>query len=548
MDSLFDVIVIGGGITGVAIARDASMRGLKVLLIERKDFGSGASGTCMGMMGGPVGIPNDLEFTKMNAHEVYVLKKIAAPFVEPRPFLSLVLSEDDYEAQKKQFDIFWQIIKPYGEAKPTFLNEPRVKEIEPGFSDSVKGAFLISEYELDVFRIIIQNLLSARKYGCVALNYKEVISINIREGGSNSVTTRDTFTGEFREYKGKFIINATGVWAPKIANLAGFNDIRMRPTKGTILIADGHISNIGFQFRGIDGNFKEVTLHRNSTLMGPTYDDYFEDPDDLTVSETEIHLILDSIKDVYPRVAQERILRAMTGLRPLPYFWGVPPAKVPRPITIIDHTQTEENGFITIIGGNFTIHRLMAEKLVDLLMKKLRRNKKCFTDKTPLVKWHTSNLEKYHKKYKIPKAILEPLSKRQPENFEKILGLTKNNPNLKNLICTCESIMQAEIEYVLKNEWIRDVDDLRRRTRIGFGPCQGTFCSHKILFVLKRRLPTNSMVNVDSLINFWERRWRGIHPVIHSAQLSQLDLNLSIFYNYVAPHFAKKLVKEVRGR
>jgi len=548
MDSLFDVIVIGGGITGVAIARDASMRGLKVLLIERKDFGSGASGTCMGMMGGPVGIPNDLEFTKMNAHEVYVLKKIAAPFVEPRPFLSLVLSEDDYEAQKKQFDIFWQIIKPYGEAKPTFLDEPMVKEIEPGFSDSVKGAFLISEYELDVFRIIIQNLLSARKYGCVALNYKEVISINIREGVSNSVTTRDTFTGEFREYKGKFIINATGAWAPKIANLAGFNDIRMRPTKGTILIADGHISNIGFQFRGIDDNFKEVTLHRNSTLMGPTYDDYFEDPDDLTVSNAEIHLILDSIKEVYPRVAQERILRAMTGLRPLPYFWGVPPAKVPRPITIIDHTQTEENGFITIIGGNFTIHRLMAEKLVDLLMKKLQRNKKCFTDKTPLVEWHPSNLEKYHKKYKIPKAILEPLSKRQPENFEKILGLTKNNPNLKNLICTCESIMQAEIEYVLKNEWIRDVDDLRRRTRIGFGPCQGAFCSHKILFILKRRLPTNSMANVDSLINFWERRWRGIHPVIHSAQLSQLDLNLSIFYNYVAPHFAKKLVKEVRGR
>lgn len=542
---LFDVIIIGGGITGAAIARDAAMRNLKVLLLEKQDFGSGASGTCMGMMGGPVGIPNDLDFAEMNAQEVHILKKIATPFIDSRPFLSLVFSEEDYEQQKKSFDIFSNIITRHGEKKPIFIDKNDVLKIDPRFTDYIYGAFYFTEYELDVFRLIISNLLSARKYGAKLLNYKEVVSINVKKEKNLSITVRDSLSGKISTYYGKIIINATGAWAPKIADLLGIS-IKMRPTKGTIIIADGHVSNIGFQFIGLDANFKEVTLHRNTSLLGPTYDDYFDDPESLEVTETEINLILESVRQVLPSIVNERLLRAMTGLRPLPYAWGMPPSKVPRPIKIIDHEKHGADGFITVIGGNFTIHRLMAEQAVDYIMNKLNKKKiSCKTHIVPLLKFVSQpKFEKYHRKYKLPKAVIEPLYHRHPENFEKILESTIIDKSGRNLICTCESIIKAEIDYIIKNEWIRVLNDLRRRTRIGFGPCQGTFCIHKAIFSLYENAKNYTQKELMmQLRDFLEKRWHGIHPVLEPNQLSMHELGLSIFNNLLS-QYRIKLMKE----
>jgi len=111
----YDVIVIGGGVTGAGIARDAAMRGFKTLILERKDFSSGATGACMGMVAGPVGLPVEREFNEWNVQEAQVLKQIAAPLMHTVPFLTPVFSETEAVNQYKFLQLYYEIAKKYGE-------------------------------------------------------------------------------------------------------------------------------------------------------------------------------------------------------------------------------------------------------------------------------------------------------------------------------------------------------------------------------------------------------------------------------------------------
>jgi len=528
----YDLIVIGGGITGAGIARDASMRGFKTLLIERKDFASGATGACMGMIGGPVGVPKELDFTRMNCSENAILRRIAKSLMHIVPFLTPVFSESEAENQNKFFEIYYEIAKEYGEKKPMFIRREQALEIEPRLNKEIVGAFYHEEWSIDVFRLTIANVISASEHGADILNYNEVIKI-LRDGERViGVRVRDVLTGVEKEFFGDVIVNATGAWAPKLAELAGVS-LKMRPTKGVILILDRRISNVGIQTMGMDLTFKEIVPHENTTLIGPTNDDYFGDIDNIPITETDVELIITGLERVFPAIRQMRYIRAMAGLRPLLFHWGVPAAKVSRRFEIIDHSKDGAEGFISVVGGNMTIYRLMAEKTVDYISELFGKETECKahvellpTEPAP------ENIQKLADKYKVSAVTVKNLVMRHGRKAIDILDLTIEDPSLKNTICVCEPVIEAEIRYVIKHEWVRTIDDIRRRTRLGMGPCQGTFCTYKAAGILMEELNLDAESAQKQMKEFIQERWKGKRPILRSLQLPEEEIAQAFYIGY----------------
>ncbi|MGQ4915148.1 MAG: FAD-dependent oxidoreductase [Candidatus Asgardarchaeia archaeon] len=526
----YDVIVIGGGVTGAGIARDAAMRGFKTLILERKDFSSGATGACMGMIAGPVGLPVEREFNEWNVQEAQVLKQIAAPLMHTVPFLTPVFSETEAVNQYKFLQLYYEIAKKYGEREPVFLSREHALKLEPRLNKEIYGATYHEEYAIDVFRLVIENLLSAKNYGADVYNYHEVTRILKKNGQVYGVVAKDLLTGNEKEFYGKIVVNATGPWAPKIAELADV-EVKMRPTKGVILILERRITNVGLQMLGIDMTFKELVPHENTTLIGPTSDDYFGDPDELTITRTEIELILESLSRLLPSLREHRIIRGMAGLRPLLYKWGKPAAKVPRDFKVFDHEEQDDvGGFISVVGGNMTIYRLMAEKTVDLIAKLLDKDVKCRTHLEPLpVNEKPVNISELSQKYNIPEIIVRNMYTRQGSKIEKILSMIEENESYKSIICTCEPVITAEVIYSLEHEWVNTVDDLRRRTRIGVGPCQGSFCTHKVIALLAKRKGWGPLKAQQEMLAFLNERWKGKYPILSKTQIPQEELTQAIY-------------------
>lgn len=526
----YDVIVIGGGVTGAGIARDAAMRGLKTILLEKKDFSSGATGACVGMVAGPVGLPVEKEFNEWNVQEAQILKKIAKPLMHVVPFLTPVFSEDEAVGQYKFLRMYYEIAKKYGEREPMFISKEHALKLEPRLNKEIYGATYHEEYAIDVFRLVIENLLSAKQYGAEVLNYHEVIKIIKERDEVKGVIAKDVMTGNKKEIYGRFVVNAAGPWASKIAELADA-EVKMRPTKGTILILDRRISNIGLQMLGIDMSFKELVPHENTTLIGPTADDYFGDPDNLEITKTEIELILESLSRLMPSLRENRIIRAMTGLRPLLYKWGKPAPKVPRIFKVFDHEKTEGiTGFISVVGGNMTIYRLMAEKTVDLIMEKFGREGKCRTHLEPLPVYNKEvDISDLSKKYNLPEIVVKNMYTRHGSKIEQILELLVKNETYKSIICICEPVIEAEVRYSIANEWVKTIDDIRRRTRIGVGPCQANFCALKVITILSEMQNMTVPDARDELLAFLNERWKGKRPILGGTQLSQEELNQAIY-------------------
>lgn len=528
----YDIIVIGGGVTGAGIARDAAMRGFKTLIIDKKDFAAGSTGTSMGMVGGPVEVPRELEFTRMNCEESVILRRISRSIMQIVPFLTPVFSEKEAENQVKFMDIYYSVAKDYGEKKPMFIKKEHALKIEPRLSKEIVGATYHEEWAIDVFRLTLNNVLSAVQHDADALNHTEVIKILKKGDKVVGVRTRDTLNGVEKEFYGEIIVNATGAWAPKIAELAGA-ELRMRPTKGVILILDRRISNVGVQTLGLDFMFKEIVPHENTTLVGPTYSDYFEDPDKVQVTETDIELILTSLERVFPTIRKFRYIRAMAGLRPLLFHWGAPANKVSRRFEVIDHSKDGVDNLITVVGGNLTIYRLMAEKAVDYISKLFGKDTECHTHIEPLpTEPMPTDAQKLADEYKISAVTVKSLIARQGKNVEIILSMMREKPELKTAVCICEPVTEAEIRYAIRNEWARTIDDLRRRTRLGMGPCQGTFCGYKAAAILMEELNLSVERVEEEMKRFIQNRWKGRRYVLNTLQLPEEELAQTFYIGY----------------
>lgn len=530
----YDVAIIGGGINGTGIARDCAMRGLSVALFEKNDLSSGATGACTGMIhGGARYLLNDINTTRLSSLDSGYIQKIAPHLLFRIPFVTPVLKQDPVPK------IYIELLETFFEAydkfahlknsKPhTRLTREELKALEPGITDDAMGAISFDEFGIDTFRLCAENALSAAEYGAEIHNHTEVEQLLMVGKEVKGVRVKDAFTGETRDVHAKLVMNAAGPWLSGMAGLAGAR-VQIRPGKGIHLILDRRASNIGIVIKAVDGRQVFMMPHDNTFIIGTTDDDYYGSLDNLWATRDEIEYLLQAAEHYFPRIREYRIMRVMIGIRPTLYAWGKNEDALYREHRIFDHEAEDGiKGFLTIAGGKLASYRLMSEETTDLLCKKLNCKNTCKTHTEPLPGGHfIPDVNELAGQYKLDPYAVSRMAYRHGSKTEEILKLTAEEPSNGNLVCECEPVMEAEIRYAIRNEWARTIPDIRRRTRLGTGSCQGRRCTVRAAYILGEELGLGSDGIKKLIQGFMKERWKGKAPILTDKQLAEEELNLA---------------------
>jgi glycerol-3-phosphate dehydrogenase len=525
----FDVIVIGGGSTGTAVARDCALRGLKTLLLERDDIASATVGTCAGMISSGLKYMDEPEIVDMCSEEVVHLNRIARHIIMKNPILTPILELSDLSTGGN-FVAEYSKRADSRDVPPVLFLEPEdALEIEPLLNPDLISSLYFEEYFIDPFRLCLLQALDAREKGAIIKTYCEVVDIFQRDGAVESVTYYNRVTGEIESTTTKTIINAGGPWAHKIAAQAGAS-LDLRLNKGAHVILDRRVVNVGIIAKAVDGRMIYLFPHENTTLLGTTALDTWEDPDTLVAAHDEIEYLLKSIEWVIPSIREARIIRTMAGVRPLVPTWKVPEGKVTRGYEVIDHESEGISGLVSFTGGKLVMCRHMAEAATDLICQKLGIAAKCTTHEVPLPGMESDvDVLSLAKEYDISQHALERLRARRGTQMMEILSLVKEHSAWRTTICTCEPVIEAEIRYSIRNEFPQTLNDLRRRVRLGTGPCQGTFCTYKAAAILTDELDLTGEDYLVDILDFRAERWKGIRPPLRGIQLAQEEVAQGLY-------------------
>lgn len=529
----FDVIVIGGGITGAGTARDCSMRGLKVLLIERHDIANGATGRNHGLLhSGARYAVKDAESAEECIKENQILRKIAAHCVDDTQGLFITLPEDaetgyglDY-----QKDFVEACLKSGINAK--VIDPKEAIRMEPSVNPTLIGAVQVPDGSVDPFRLCSANIVDAQLHGAKVLTYTEVTEF-IKNGDTiEGVKVRNTVTGEEAEYRASVTVNAAGIWGHDIAQMAGVN-IGMYPAKGALLVFAHRVNNVVINRcrKSADGDIlvpgDAVTVIGTTSTRVP-----FEECDHMEVTPEEVQLLLREGCALCPSLATTRILRAYAGVRPLVASDSDPTGRsISRGIVCLDHeTRDSLKGFVSITGGKLMTYRLMAEQATDAVCSKLGVKARCETAHRPL-----AGSEKHRAFWDKPTLGQKAAEGRHGTGAAAMSADTR-------LVCECEHVTMAEIEYAVDKLGVRNLEDLRRRTRIGMGTCQGAFCIWKAAQALAEVLKARG-VEADPYrlaAEFDNERWKGMRPVGWGDTLREMEFKQRVVKNGQPFSYVKK--------
>ena len=504
----FDVIIVGGGITGAGTARDCALRGLKVLLIERHDIATGATGRNHGLLhSGARYAVTDMESAEECIRENMTLRKIARHCVEETEGYLINLAEDDIVYQAK----FIQACHAAGiNAKAVDPKEALMKE--PSCNPSIIGAVEVPDGSVDPFRLCASNIMDAKLHGAKVLTYCEVKSL-IKEGNEvQGVTIWNNVSKQEEKYYAPITVNAAGIWGQRIAEFAGCR-INMFPAKGSLLVFGHRVNNMVLNRCRKPANADILVPGDTICVIGTTSDRVpFEECDNMFVTPQEVDVLLREGEKLAPSLAHTRILRAYAGVRPLVATDDDPSGRsISRGIVLLDHeTRDGVKGFISITGGKLMTYRLMGEWATDLVCKKLGNRKVCETATTPLPGSESTTIEEISKKtWAKPNQAQKAVAGRYGDIVEKIKF--KNDTD-KSIVCECEEVSVAEVKYAKENLDVHKLVDLRRRTRVGMGTCQGELCACRAAGLLDSAGDCSERAKAD-LKSFMGERWKGMFPV-----------------------------------
>ena len=521
------VVVVGGGATGVGILRDLSMRGVDTLLIEKCDLVNGASSRYHGLLhsGGRYAV-KDQEAAKECIIENTILRKIGRSCVEPvgGMFVRLDCDDPDYEQQ-------W--VKGCAEsgikAEPITLEQ--AFEMEPLLSRKHSvSAYLVPDAAIDGFRMSWQNVESAKRYGGRFKTYTEIIDVIQENGEVHGIRVRDNNTGETYEIGCEILVNAAGGWAGKVAALAGL-DVGVQPDKGTLLAFNQRIVNhvVNRLHKSSDGDI--FVPHGSITILG-TSSMSIPDPEDTSTSREEVENLLKIGEQSFEHLRDYRILRAFAGSRPL-YMppGGASGRGASRGFAIVDHgSQDGLSGMMTIVGGKFTTYRLMAEKMADQICAKFGVKEPCRTAEEPLVPEVSDEDKKAARKFFPAYGTDLAATRLGPERFRRVTERLEREPEKRELVCECENVTMAEVEEIAGELSSFQVNDVRRRTRIGMGTCQANFCALRAASVFaKYGKHEDAKDTLAHMRAFLQGRWKGIRPVLVGRTLREAEMTRALY-------------------
>ncbi|KNC10041.1 glycerol-3-phosphate dehydrogenase [Klebsiella sp. RIT-PI-d] len=519
-----DVIVIGGGATGAGIARDCALRGLRVTLVERHDIATGATGRNHGLLhSGARYAVTDGESARECISENQILKRIARHCIEPTDGLFITLPEDELSFQAT----FVKACHDAGIAAD-IIDPSLARRIEPAVNPQLTGAVRVPDGTVDPFRLTAANMLDAREHGATILTAHAVTGL-IRNGATVcGVHVLNTLTGETRQLYASVVVNAAGIWGQRIAEYADLS-IRMFPAKGSLLILDHRINQHVINRCRKPSDADILVPGDTISLIGTTsLHINYDEIDQNRVTSDEVDILLREGEKLAPIMATTRILRAYAGVRPLVASDNDPAGRnVSRGIVLLDHASRDGmEGFITITGGKLMTYRLMAEWATDAVCRKLGNTQPCSTASTPLPGSQDTVEKTLQRMISLPAPLRGSAVYRHGDRTPSWLGEGRLN---RSVVCECEAVTAGEVQYAVQNLAVKSLLDLRRRTRVGMGTCQGELCACRAAGLLQRFNVTTATQSLSQLSDFLNERWKGVQPVAWGDALRESEFTRWVY-------------------
>lgn len=372
----FDLLIIGGGITGAGIALDAASRGLKTALVEKNDFAFGTSSRSTKLIHGGLRYLKQLEFglVKEVGSERAIVHKLAPHLVIPEKML-LPLSEKKgmgYWLTSVGLKIYDWLAGVKAEDQRRMLTKQQTLRYEPLLKkDDVKGGAIYAEYRTDDARLTIEIIKSAAKQGAVLLTYAKVSDFIYRKNSIEGVKVQDQLSEKEFDIRATTIVNAAGPWVDELRDINKSKEGKwLKLTKGVHIVVSHHRLPVkqAIYFNVDDGRMIFAIPRGRTTYIGTTDTFYEGDKDNVFTTLEDAVYIIDAVNSNFPSVKLtiQDIESSWAGLRPLIYEEGKSASELSRKDEIFE----SPSGLISIAGGKLTGYRKMAERVVNVVIKK----------------------------------------------------------------------------------------------------------------------------------------------------------------------------------
>jgi glycerol-3-phosphate dehydrogenase len=482
----FDLIVIGGGIIGTGVVRDAALRGLRTLLVEKEDFAYGTTSRSTRLIHGGLRYLRLLDFklVRQDLREREILLKIAPHLVRRLEFIIPLLRRTPFYRFFLPIGLRLYNALSHGTSLPAChrLSAPETLQQEPSLAktEGLAGAYLYYDCQAEYTeRLCIENVLDAAGKGATVLNHTAMTDIIMENGRVSGIRARDALTGEEHTARGRIVLNAGGPWADLVwRKLDTRRAYRIRKTKGIHLLTDKIADHALVLFARSDGRLFFVVPWRDYSLVGTTDTDYSGDPDNVCATKADVDYLVSELRRYFPDFKEDDIHHTQAGLRALVPGGRKAESKTSRAHKLIDHERRDGiRGMISILGGKNTAYRGIAEEAVDLVCRKLDVHAACATARTPLPgapAVSENDAARAAMEYGLPLETIEHLAAIYGSRLVTVLGYIRAEKRLNNPISPGGRDILAQIKHAVSEEAALSVSDfLLRRSFIGLGAGQG---------------------------------------------------------------------------
>lgn len=491
-DERFDVLIVGGGIVGAGIARDAALRGLRVALFEAQDFGGGTTAGSTRLAHGGLRYLEMLDFglVRLDLREREALLRNAPHLVKPLPFLVPIYSRSLLYRVKLALGMWLYDVLSYDKSLPgrQFLSREEVLKAEPHLeARGLQGAACYYDAQIAMpERLCLENVIEAREAGAECFNYAEVTEAITNDGRVTGLRVRDTLTGEAIDVSGQVVVNASGPWFDAVAGkLAPSSRPRVRKTKGIHLACPQVTERALVLFSKDDRRLFFAIPWLGYTWVGTTDTDFAEDPRDAQATPNDADYLMRSVREFLPGLADDQIHFSNAGVRALVREEGSE-SSVSRQHLIVDEARTGRPGLISVIGGKLTAYRGIAEEATDVVCRSLGRPRPCRTATRPLPGARPAATATIPG---VGPAAVEHLLSLYGARAAEVLALVASEPALAEPLTSNAPDIAAQVVFAIRAEQCLTVGDfLLRRTRLGFTVDQGLGALDGVATLMAREL------------------------------------------------------------
>jgi glycerol-3-phosphate dehydrogenase len=472
-----ELLVIGGGINGAGIARDAAMRNVRTILVEQNDLGSGTSSRSSRLIHGGLRYLEQGEFgLVLEANrERRTLQRIAPHLVWPLAFVFPIHKGDRISRwQLAAGMLLYDMLALFRNVKThRILGKRAMLEAEPMLRDrGLLGGAQYYDAQCDDVRLVIATARSAIHHGALVANYMAVRGLERTAGRVVGAQLEDRLTGEQSVVRASVVVNATGPWADRVRRLEDSGAAALvQPTKGVHIVVDrSRLDNrhaVAFT-SPIDGRVMFVLPWGELAYIGTTDTDTVEPPDDLKVTDADIVYLLRSANSRFPsaRLGLEDVRASWAGLRPLVLDRERRAASNrPREHVIVQGS----GGMLTVVGGKLTTYRSMAAQVVDHAMRELRhrdgrpRHGEARTDEEPLPGGEAEDLSQFRERgleLGIPASSVDHLLRHYGTEAAGIFNLGGADRRLLRRLLPPHPAIEAEVVHAVRRELAQTVEDV----------------------------------------------------------------------------------------